>query len=88
MKFIKQSQALGFSLNEISELLSLKVEPGITCAVVKERVESKIVDVDKKIADLKQIKRALISLAQKCKGVGPVNKCPILEELNNQAKER
>jgi MerR family mercuric resistance operon transcriptional regulator len=88
MKFIKRSQALGFSLKEISELLSLKVESGTTCDVVKERVEDKIVDVDKKIADLKQIRGALISLAQKCKGVGPISKCPILEELNNQAKER
>ncbi len=65
----------------------MRVEPGTICEVVKARVKSKIVDVDEKIADLKQIREALISLAQKCSGAGPVSKCPILEELNNQTKE-
>lgn len=47
-EFIKRSQALGFSLKEISELLSLRMEPGTTCADVKARVETKIEDIEKK----------------------------------------
>jgi MerR family mercuric resistance operon transcriptional regulator len=46
-KFIKRSQQLGFSLKEISEILSLRMEPGITCGDIKAKVEAKMVDVAK-----------------------------------------
>ena len=80
-EFIKQTQALGFSLNEISDLLSLRVGTGRTCADVRTRVEAKIKDVQEKIVDLKGIEQALIRLADKCGGKGPIGQCPILEEL-------
>ena len=82
-KFIKRTQALGFSLKEISELLSLRIEPGTTCADVKTRVDAKIMDVEKKIDNLKKIKAALLKLSGQCKGKGPISMCPILETLNN-----
>jgi len=47
-RFIKRAQALGFTLKEIAELLSLRVAPGTTCGQVKERVQVKIADVEKK----------------------------------------
>jgi MerR family mercuric resistance operon transcriptional regulator len=87
-QFIKRVQALGFSLKEISEILSLRVEQGMSCGEVKARVQTKIADIDKRIASLQQMKEALLRLSMKCTGIGPVSKCPILEELNNQAKER
>jgi len=80
-KFIKRSQPLGFSLKEISELLSLRVEPGTTCGDIKARVEAKITDVEKRIEDLQRIREALMSMSKKCIGKGPVGQCPILEEL-------
>jgi MerR family mercuric resistance operon transcriptional regulator len=83
-KFIKRSQALGFSLKEISEILSLRMEPGITCGDIKAKVEAKMVDVDQKIADLEQIRDALYRLVRKCNGKGPVGGCPILETLNQR----
>jgi MerR family mercuric resistance operon transcriptional regulator len=80
-EFIKRTQSLGFSLNEISDLLSFRVGTGRTCADVKIRVEAKIKDVQEKIADLKEIEQALRRLADQCSGKGPVGQCPILEEL-------
>lgn len=80
-EFIKRSQALGFALKEISELLSLRVEPGTTCADVKARLGTKIEDIKKRITDLEQMRKALLRLSKKCKGKGPVGHCPILEEL-------
>jgi MerR family copper efflux transcriptional regulator len=80
-EFIKRTQALGFSLREISELLSLRVEPGTTCGDVKARVEAKIEDIEKRIMDLEQIGKALLRLSSRCTGKGPVGQCPILEEL-------
>ncbi len=82
-EFIKRSQALGFSLKEISELLSLRIKPGTTRADIKGRVETKIADIDKKIADLEQMKAALLKMAKQCAGRGPICGCPILEALDN-----
>lgn len=80
-QFIKRCQALGFSLKEVSELLSLRVDPDTTCDDVKARVVIKIADVEKRIAELEMIREALLRMASKCVGNGPVGQCPILEEL-------
>ncbi len=82
-EFIKRSQALGFSLKEISELLSLRIKPGITSADINRRVETKIADIDKKIADLEQMRAALLQMARQCAGRGSICGCPILEALDN-----
>jgi len=82
--FIKRAQALGFSLKEISELLSLRVEPGTTCGDVKSRINLKMTGIDKKIADLEEMRDALFRLSKKCTGHGPASKCPFLEELNKR----
>jgi len=79
--FIKRCQALGFSLNEIAEILELKITPESTCAEMKSRVAEKLTDVDKKIHELGQIRDALRRLLKKCTGKGPIGSCPILEEL-------
>jgi Hg(II)-responsive transcriptional regulator len=83
-KFIKRSQALGFSLREILEILSLRMEPGKTCGDMKVRVEAKIEDVERKITDLRQMQVALLGLVSKCTGKGPIGDCPILEILNRR----
>ena len=81
-EFIKRAQKLGFSLKEILELLSLRVEPGRTCADIKARAETKINDIEQRIADLEQMREALSKLADQCKGRGPIGMCPIIEELD------
>ncbi|RUL87942.1 MerR family transcriptional regulator [Tautonia sociabilis] len=81
IRFIKRAQELGFSLNEIHELLALRVRPGVTCAQVRERAERKSAEVRRKIADLKAIERALRKLTASCSGRGPVAICPVLEYL-------
>lgn len=80
-EFIRRCQALGFSLNEIQEILELRVTPASTCAEMKSRVTEKLNDVDKKLNELARIRDALARLLKKCTGEGPIGKCPILEEL-------
>lgn len=82
LQFIKQAKELGFSLKEIVELLSLRVDPGTTCGDVKQRAEAKIADIDKKIQAFQRMKKALTKLVGLCHGVGPISQCPILELLD------
>lgn len=84
LRFIRQAKELGFSLREIRELLALRVTPGKSCADVRERAEHKVADVDRRIANLKRVRGALIKLTSACSGKGPVSQCPILEALEGQ----
>ena len=86
LHFIRQAQMLGFSLEEIQELLSLRMRRGTTCADVRQRARQKIADVDKKIDDLRRIKSALTRLAAACRGTGPTSACPILEALEGEGE--
>ena len=46
LRFIRRAQELGFSLREISELLTLRVDPDTTCGEVKQRADDKIADIE------------------------------------------
>jgi MerR family mercuric resistance operon transcriptional regulator len=80
--FIKQAQLLGFSLKEILELLSLRVDPHTTCGDIKRRAESKLASIEEKIQSLQRMKQALMKVSASCRGRGPTSECPILEALN------
>ena len=84
IRFIRRAKDLGFSLKEISELLSLRVDPDRTCADVRRRARDKISDIDEKLASLTRMKSALERLAAKCRGKGPTAECPILAEMDGE----
>jgi MerR family mercuric resistance operon transcriptional regulator len=80
--FIKRAKELGFSLKEISELLSLQADPLTTCADVRARGLAKLKDIAGKIRDLEKIQDALERVTAACKGSGPIQQCSILDALN------
>jgi len=84
VRFIRRAKELGFSLKEILELLSLRVDPDTTCGDIKRRAETKIADIDQKIRTLQGMKKALTKLASTCRGRGPTSECPILEMLDSE----
>jgi MerR family transcriptional regulator, copper efflux regulator len=81
LRFIRHAKVLGFSLNEIRELLTLRVNSSDTCDRVRERTEVKIADIDSKIQTLQQMKDALSELVAACSRRGKTNDCPILDSL-------
>ena len=82
MRFIKRAQDLGFSLNEIRELLELRIAPRARRADMRARAEAKIGDVEQKIRALEAIRKTLRKLTERCAGGGPLDECPILESLD------
>ena len=82
LQFIRRAQELGFTLNEINDLLDLRTDPRTTADQVKTRAEAKMEDIDTRIQDLRQIRHALQHLAGQCQGgSGPTGDCPLLEEM-------
>lgn len=86
IRFIKRAQELGFTLNEIRELLELRINEDTTCSDIKKEAELKYGDVQKKIKDLVRIKEILIDLIDSCAGEGAKGDCPILNALEGENK--
>lgn len=82
LRFIKRAQDLGFSLEEITELLELRVEHGAACTAVEAKVKDKIAMVERKIDELQRMKSVLTELSRACEQRELTGDCPILEALS------
>src|SRR6266568_4724436 len=85
LRFIKHAQELGFSLQEIQELLALRVRHGAACDAVERKTRNKIDVVQQRICDLQRMKHTLERLAAACAVRRPTAECPILEVLEDYA---
>src|SRR5213593_88571 len=84
VRFIRRAKELGFTLKEIGELLSLRVDPGRTFADVRAVARAKIRGIQEKISELSRIKDVLGRLERTCRGKGPTSVCPILDMLDEE----
>lgn len=84
LRFIKNAQALGFTLREIGELLNLRVSTRARCGDVQRKAEAKLRCVGIKIQDLQALARALRSLIRTCRAGQPINRCQILHHLERE----
>ncbi|MEQ9569738.1 MAG: MerR family DNA-binding protein, partial [Longimicrobiales bacterium] len=81
LRFIRRAQGLGFTLEEIGDLLKLRVDEVAACHSVEEGARAKLADVATKIRDLRRIQRSLERLVEACQAREPTSECPILEAL-------
>jgi Cu(I)-responsive transcriptional regulator len=79
LRFIRRAQALGFSLEEIRELLALSSRRDV--ARVKRTAADKVQQIEARIAELQRIRDGLASLVEACPGHGRAAQCPILRAL-------
>lgn len=86
IRFIRQAQELGFSLREIAELISLRADPAADCADVRIQAVAKRTEVDRKIAQLRDIRAALDSLIATCPGGGALKACTIIDALSGSSR--
>lgn len=78
IRFIKRSQELGFTLNEIANLLNLNDRP---CRVVQQLAEYKLIAVQEKMTDLRRLEEALKKLLEQCHSNDDDTHCPIIDSL-------
>lgn len=79
--FIKRAQDLGFTLEEIEDLLSLRVRPERSCEAVQRRATRRRREVERKIATLQRLREVLDELIARCEAERATDECPILESL-------
>jgi MerR family transcriptional regulator, copper efflux regulator len=80
LRFLQRSRSLGFTIDECRLLLSLYDDENRASADVKAIAEMKIVEVDRKIAELQGLRATLSSLACSCHGDERPD-CPIIDDL-------
>lgn len=80
LTFVKTGQRLGFSLDEIAELLRL--EDGTHCQEASTLAAHKLRDVREKIAGLQRIERTLAELVHACHERNGSITCPLIASLH------
>ena len=80
LRLVRRARALGFSQNEIFELVRLIDIKDDSCDKVHEMVDKQIVALNQKLKEIKHIKKALTQLSIACEQ-GNHNDCPALDEL-------
>lgn len=87
LRFIRNAQALGFTLREIEGLLNLRVQSVNHCREVQTKASAKLATVEAKIRDLEALARALRTLIRSCRAGQPTDHCPILASLESPTSE-
>jgi len=85
VRFIKRAQQLGFSLDEIIELL--KLEDGVHCGEARRLAAHKLEAVRAKQADLLQMEAMLADLVKRCEARRGKLCCPLIDALHGATQQ-
>lgn len=80
VRFIKSAQRLGFSLDEVAQLL--KLEDGTHCREAAELAASQLADVRARLADLAHMEAVLSTLVEQCHAQRGSMSCPLIASLH------
>jgi len=80
LRFIRRAKALGFSLEEIRELLALN-DGGGRRRSVRAIAERRLAELEQRIEELDRVRQTLAHLVRECQGDGPLAGCPIIEAV-------
>jgi len=79
LKFIKRAKQMGFSLQEIAELIELGES---ACNRVRLRAEAKREQINAQIQELESLRQSLDQLIEQCHSDEKNRPCPIVQKLN------
>lgn len=86
LAFVGRAKNLGFSLDDIVELLSLRECGASDSHRVREKLDERLAEVDRRIGELQRLRGAIASLAGTCDGTRPTSECPILEAFSGRGE--
>ena len=81
VRFIKSAQRIGFTLEEVSQLL--KLDDGAQCKEAKAIAEHKLSEIQHRLADLKRMQTALTELVKRCSASHGKVTCPLISSLHH-----
>lgn len=81
LAFVRSAKVLGFSLAQIRDLQTVVDHRG-DMAAVKDAAQTTLEEVERKLAELLQVRETLRALVDSCPGEGQLDSCPILGALD------
>lgn len=81
IRFIRRAQDLGFTLEEIDDLLALRVADPAACEAVGATTRAKLDSVESKIRELERLRSILRALVRSCEARERTDECPVLAML-------
>ena len=87
LRFIRRAKDLGFTLEEIRDLLALSADRQRGVKAVKKRAQERLAAIDARIAELTRVREGLEQLVDACPGHGSPDQCPILRALADEEGE-
>lgn len=81
LRFVRRAKALGFTLPEVRDLLTLSDHRDQDMSALKGVAAEKLADVRARLAELERMREALETLIASCPGHGALAQCPILDAL-------
>lgn len=86
LRFVQRMQLLGFSLEEIKQLMTIRADKAHACAAVRQFLRGKLQDVRTKVRELQQLETELKADLRKCNRAlkqqrGKTCACPLLDEI-------
>lgn len=86
VRFIKNAQELGFTLNEIRELISLRANRSQSDEDVRRVATRKIEEMDRRIRQLADMKGELAALVEQCSPTRCKDDCVIIDALDDACR--
>jgi MerR family copper efflux transcriptional regulator len=87
LRFIRRAKDLGFTLEEIRDLMALSSDRRGGVKAVRKRAEQRLASIDARIAELMRIRQGLQQLVEACPGHGDPEHCPILRALADEESQ-
>jgi MerR family copper efflux transcriptional regulator len=87
LRFIRRAKTLGFTLEEIRELLTLSADRQRGVKAVKQRAQRRLTEIEARIAELERVRAGLAELIAACPGHGAPEQCPILRALDGEDRQ-
>jgi MerR family copper efflux transcriptional regulator len=84
LRFIRRAKHLGFTLEEIRELLALSADRQRGVKAVKKRAQQRLAAIEQRIVELQRVRDGLAELVESCPGHGAPEHCPILRALTDE----
>lgn len=80
LRFVQRARSLGFPVKDVGALLALWHDNARASAEVKRLAADHVDEIDRKLSELRSMRRTLIDLIERCHGDDRPD-CPILDDL-------
>ncbi|XQW84466.1 Cd(II)/Pb(II)-responsive transcriptional regulator [Thalassotalea piscium] len=83
LEFVKHCRSLDIPLSDIKRLIELKQSPEESCSSVNALIDDQLKLVNKRMIELKSLKKELQRMANSCSSDNSIDQCGIIKSLNH-----